>query len=156
MLEEFKNLFRSKKDKTLSHPFFGELLYIDSLDPEQGGYWEGDMVINNNTQTISIAIHAPEEGPQTTQEQFWNSIVSNFEAVIEKCHDVMKQEYEEWTEKSYPANFSDEFIWEGIMIPKEGNGDNEWDITFICKSDPDHTITIYFDNGKAISASVDG
>ena len=155
MLKFLKNLFRSKQPKTLSHSFFGELLFIDSLDPAQGGYWEGDIVIDN-TQTISIAIHAPEEGPQTLHEQFWESVVSDFDKVIEKCHDVMKQEYEEWTEKSYPVNFSDEFIWEGIMIPKEGNENYEWDITFICKSDPDHTITVYFENGKAICASVDG
>lgn len=155
MLERFKRLVGIKPRKEISHPTFGKLLFFELKAPGTS-YWEGEVHVEGHPEPVSLAIVAGESGPTASQEEFFRLIASDFSSVVFRCSPILKADYEQWCNKPYPTEFLQEFKWVGLTIPRDGNDSNPWDISFDCASDTDHQFTVYFENGKAATGSVDG
>ncbi|MBN2144198.1 MAG: hypothetical protein JW774_06210 [Candidatus Aureabacteria bacterium] len=144
-----KKLFKSNSVPDIDHPFFGKMLYA-------GGYWEVEELTYGNYSNISVSVNAHENGLFEPHENFTKNILSNLDETIKKLKLKISEQFESFLQKPVPDNFFDEFALIGLSTPENGDINNGWDISFECKSDQDHTFTVYFENGVASEISVDG
>ncbi len=155
MFDKLKSLLGMEKPKEMFHPTFGKLLYFDLQDPAKN-YWEGEVAVEGHPEPVTLAIEAGESGPTEAQERFFRLIAGDFSRVILKCSKIMKTDYQQWCAKPYPTDFMQEFRWVGLTIPRNGDETNLWDISFDCLSDAEHHFVVYFENGQAVTCSIDG
>ncbi|WP_024955859.1 hypothetical protein [Sulfurospirillum arcachonense] len=145
----FKKLFKLSNVPDVDHPFFGKMLYAE-------GYWEVSELTFNQYSNLGITVNASENDPFEPHENFTKSILSNLDETIQKLKPKISKEFESFLQKPVPDNFFDEFTLVGLSTPENGDTNNDWEISFDCKSDQNHMFTVYFENGVASEVSVDG
>jgi hypothetical protein len=155
ILKTLKSFFIPKpREPDMKHTYFGDLMY-DGIGNDKD-IWEGEISLAPISDSIGIHITAGESGPTDNHVTFIETLKSNIEQVIEDITPKLKPSFEQWTDKSYPKEFFDEFKLVHITIPLNADLSNPWSISFDCKSDIEHMFTVEYENGFPIGVSIDG
>jgi len=120
-------------------------------------FWQSDIVFEPLNIEISLNVYAGGDGPSESQEKFYRSFIANYQSDFEFVAPALITEYEGWFEKSLKGEFLDNFRFVGISIPKGGNRNEHWSLSFDCLADEDqHMFTAEIENGVVTNVSADG
>lgn len=133
----------------LDHPYFGRLLFMS------GNYWEGELAVTGVPEKVGLIVPASEDGPSPKQEAFCRELLADLDALFARCRPLFEGDFEEWTEKPFPAEWREEFLLVGLGLPADGDAQNPWDVGYFVDA-ANHYFTAYFEDGRPSYLSVDG
>ena len=82
-------------------------------------------------------------------------MLSDVGILFSMCRDAFSEELANWSEKPIPDNWRESFELDGLSIPKNGDPDNEWDISYFAKP-ASHYFTAVIRSGHVDHVEVDG
>lgn len=137
-----------------SHPYFGEMIYYGSKDPE-ACYWEAELDVPGQPKRIGVAMRGTEDGPEPSEEAFCKELLADVDALFEKCQLAFEPVFARWTKQPFPAVWREAFVLDGIDIPAGGQPNGEWCIYYFVEP-AGHYFTALFESGKVTDVLVDG
>ena len=152
MLSKIKNFFTFKKNTKISHDFFGTLSYTSSEDTRKH-YWSGN--INYTGDSIELRIFTDGDTPSLKQVEFFNEVMKSLQKIVEDSSRFIEKNFKIWSGKNYLENFLIEFRCKGLDIPEDGSLQNDWQITFVRKSDENFVFTIFLEKGLVVNTDLD-
>lgn len=153
MFRKIKNFFASKKNTTILHYFFGTLNFVYSDDTRKY-YWSGN--INYAGNSIKLRIFTDGDAPSLMQVTFFKEAMKSLQAIVEDSSRFIEKSFKIWSGKSYLDNFLIEFKCKSLDIPENGSLQNDWEITFVRKSDNNFIFTIFLEKGLVVNTDLDG
>ena len=145
----FNRVFGPKP--SIEHPVFGKLTLLRG---NKGPFWMHDSYTQDDP-SISVGT-VNEEPPSQKQVAFYQRITSDLDAAFAKVAPHVVPEYEKWMKRPFPNNWREAFLFAGIGVPLDGNGDNPWDLTFELRTDnKGFLFNCYFENGRVVHVGVD-
>lgn len=151
LISKIFDVFRQKPD--LVHPIYGELFFNRKGENK---FWYSDDCIEINGHEVYVTFNADIEGPSENQTIFLNTFMSNIKGEIERVKPFLVECYESWGEGSLPESFEEVFSIEGITLPEDGDGNQEWSVSFGCKYDESHIYIVHYENGVPSWCAADG
>ena len=133
----------------LEHPYFGRLTFMP------GEYWEGELVLPGEPERVGLVIPAPATGPDEAQADFCMELLSDLDALFERCRPLFEGDFEQWAEKAFPRGWRDEFSLSGLGLPPRGDETEPWDVGYFVDA-ANHYFTAHFEGGRASYLTVDG
>ena len=143
-----------KREPDLIHPVFGEL--TSDCDGSDDGFWQLNSSVSIHGNDVYISIVAGFDGPSDKQVTFFNLFKENLSSEIDLVKPFLLERYESWEEGSISDTFESIFSVEGLTIPKNGDRNNDWSVSFGCRDDESHLYTVHFKNGKPDWCAADG
>lgn len=135
------------------HPYFGPMHFESEL-PGFPSYWECWNLKSTKRGDISVLINGDASGPTDAQIEFFEGVCSSLERIQADLAAFLEERYfKDWSPD--PAR-RQPLTWCGIAIPKNGNSNEPWDLSFETNDSSGHMLTITFENGKPVDACVDG
>jgi len=152
MLKMIDSLLNFNRPKDISHKFFGVLRFSKKKYRNQC-FWTGNIIFEGHP--ISLRIFSGKEAPVNSHVDFFNKTMNNLDLLVEESSKFVEHNFEIWTNKIYSKDFLDEFKCVNLDIPMEGEGKNDWQITFARRLDEDFVFTVYVVNNKVESTDLD-
>jgi len=137
----------------MRHDFFGSLKYTSS-EGAQGCYWSGS--IDYAGDLIELKVFTDGGSPSLKQVAFFNEVMGSLQTLVKNSSQFIEASFEIWTEKSYLENFLLEFRCKSMDIPADGCLQNDWQITFVQKSDENFVFTVFIEKGVVVCTDLDG
>lgn len=155
-LDKIKNFFKSSPpEPDMVHYFFGPL--HAEVCGDESDYWESERVFQPLGLTIIVFIRAGSEGPTEKQVDFYKWFEANYESEFEWISNALIKEFESSFKKKLDVPFLKSFEISSITIPRNGNRNDSWEISFECSADPDgHLFTAEILENKVINVRTDG
>lgn len=136
------------------HPVFGEL-QADAIDDDS--LWQGAVIFSPLNIKVAVNINAGLKGPDKNHTEFYEQFVRSYSNEVDAVSPLLIAEFEHWFGKSPDSSFSDCFVFSGLEIPRNGDRNNSWSITFDCLEDPNrHLFTVYVKGDEIGPVTVDG
>jgi hypothetical protein len=145
-----------KKPKTIQDEFFGLLIFIETRKDPSESYFEGKRLFYPIDEEIECFITADLSGPSTQQKAFYKRVETNYEDLINKAKPLITNEFRNWKGQFEMRDFNTEFKVVSISIPRVGQEELIWDMTFEAVHDDNHLITVNFKDFEADSIMIDG
>jgi hypothetical protein len=138
-----------------THPFFGELVYFGFKDPSQS-YWEGELPLPGESTKFSVTMQGTTEGPTSEEEAFCRRVLSDPDALFEKCRKAFEPVFREWTRQPIPSgDWRSNFQLDGVEVPPGGAGNSRWQATYFVVAAGQY-FTANFENGYVSQVLVNG
>ncbi|AUM14702.1 hypothetical protein [Ketobacter alkanivorans] len=156
IIDLFKKMIASKPpEPDMVHPVFGNL--IAEVCGDDDDFWQSELVFPPLGVEICVNVYAGMEGPSQDQVKFYNDFVANYQNEFEIVAPSLINEYESWFQKSLNGEFSDNFKFVGIFIPKNGDRKGYWELSFDCLADKNrHMFTAELLDGTVGGVRADG
>jgi hypothetical protein len=155
MLKRLRELFIGKPPIVLEHEVFGSMRFMGSDKPDVDDYWEAEWVVDEGEEPLSILVNAPESGPIEAHIAFFQAVVSDLDALFDRCWPVFQPDFEEWTSKAFDGNWREDFKLVSLEIPKDGDVTNEWTVSYFVDA-ANHYFTARFIGGEPRCNEIDG
>lgn len=155
MLKKLRELFFGKPPLEMHHDFFGKIIFMGNDIPADNDYWESEIEIKDAKEPLTVLINAPREGPVDVHGRFYEQAVADLDLLFEKCWRVFKPDFKQWTNKEFSGNWKDDFELMSIEIPRNGDENNEWTVTYYVDA-ANHYFTARFIDGVARYNEIDG
>ena len=136
------------------HPYFGEAVYFGGKDPAQG-YWEAEIAVPGMAKKISVTMTGTPEGPEPSEEAFCCSVLSDLDALFEKCRSAFLPVFTTWAEQPLPQDWRQSFALDGFDIPARGNPSMPWSVCYFVEP-AGRYFTAEFIDGKVSNVQLDG
>jgi len=137
----------------MKHDFFG-ILNLTYSEDTQKHYWSGN--INYAGDSIELRIFTEDDSPSLMQVEFFNEAMKSLQMIIEDSSRFIEKSFKIWTGENSLENFLVEFRCKSLDIPEDGNLKNDWQITFVRKSDENFVFTIFLEKGLVVNTDLDG
>ena len=141
-------------ERSQNHPYFGEMIYFGDKNLSKC-YWEGEVSHKSLTAPIGVTMAGTPAGPTPTEEEFCRNIISDLDALFEKCRTAFEPIFVQWAKEKMPANWRESFKLDGFQIPKDGNLNSPWEVCYFAEP-TGHYFIAQFENGKVKNVAVDG
>ena len=155
MWQNFKEMILGKPPIEMDHDFFGKITFMMGDLPNEDGYWESEVSINEAKEPLTILINASLAGPTEKHVAFYKNAVSDLNALFNRCWPIFETDFEEWTNKKFTGNWQDDFEIMAIEIPQDADENNEWTVSYYVDA-ANHYFTARFINGKPKYNEIDG
>ena len=151
-----KGIFNFKlAEPDLIHPVFGGL--YSEVCGDEDDFWQSETIFEPLKCEICINIIAGAEGPSDAQVEFFLQFSANYSKYFDFVEKSFIKEFEEWFQIKLTGDFLDNFLFNGVTIPKNGDGKNYWEISFECLADKNrHLFTAEIENGTITNIRADG
>lgn len=156
LITTLKGLFRpAAVEPDLVHPLFGNMMA--EVCGDEDDFWQSEIVFKPLNCDIYVNVLAGSEGPSDAQSEFYEHFVQNYQLDFELVAPALIKEYEEWFQKKLEGTFSDNFEFSGLLIPKNGDRSNPWDLSFDCLADKfGHMFTAEIKDDVVLNVRTDG
>ena len=114
MLKLFHKLFSREPQLTLNHAYLGRLLFIRGTNAASN-YWEEELAVLGLPEKVGL-IPAPESGLSEAQVHFCRSLLADLDALFTRCKPVFAGKFEEWTQKTFPSHWREDFSLLGLGL----------------------------------------
>ncbi|MDJ0938625.1 MAG: hypothetical protein QNJ00_02545 [Woeseiaceae bacterium] len=154
----FDNIARLIRERLFKpdmvHPVFGELM--SDVAGDDHDMWQADSIVFAPLDLeIGLTIYAGENGPNEAHVEFYREFERRYEDEFARVAPALLQTFEEWFGEQ--PEFGEAFRFAALIIPRNGDRQNEWGLSFECIADPDqHLYTATLKGESAIHVSVDG
>jgi len=138
-----------RKRAVLDHPYFGRITFMP------GEYWEAELVVPGLPEKVGVTAPAPESGPTEAQVAFCRGLLADLDALFERCRPLFEGDFEQWTGKSFPQDWREEFSLVGLGLPTRGDEAEPWDAGYFVDA-ANHYFTAHFEQGLPSYLTVDG
>lgn len=136
-----------------SHPYFGDMVLFAFRDSD-ASYWEAE--IDCEGQPITVHIDAPDRRePSDSHVQFAQQIVSAPEHAFAQAAPLLAPEFERWHAKPLPTDWRTALRFTGFTVPVDGDGRNEWELSYESLWESRPHLTCRFVGGKPESVTID-
>ena len=141
-------------ERTQDHPYFGKMIYFGDKDPSKC-YWEAVLSHDLLEDSFGVTMAGTPDGPTPSEVAFCSNILSDLDAIFEKCRGAFEPIFVQWAKKPMPFNWHESFKLDGFQVPKDGNLNAPWEICYFAEP-TGHYFIAQFENGKVINVAVDG
>ena len=107
------------------------------------------------TKRIGVTMSGSPSGPEETEVLFCRNAVGDLDVLFELGRAAFSVEFVSWTKTPMPDNWRDAFQLDGFSIPKDGDAQNDWQLTYSVKA-ARHYFTAEFEGGRVARVCVDG
>ena len=137
----------------LVHPVFGEM--DAEVCGDEDDFWQANIVFKPLNIEIAINVLAGEEGPSQSQVEFYKSFESNYINDFNFVAPSLIKEAGNWAIEV--EDFQRSFLLVSLTIPKLGNRDGKWELSFDCLNDANlHMFTAEIENSSVVNVRIDG
>ncbi len=140
----------------MEHGYFGTIVFEGGTEARDDDYWESEIFIDGLDKPLLVLITAGKEGPNNKHESLCKELTSDLDALFEKCWPIFKPDFKIWTKKEFSGNWRDDFELEVIVLPKDANLLNEWEVGYYVEAASGHNFTACFVNGLPKYNRIDG
>ncbi|EJG1164640.1 hypothetical protein NMZ99_002008 [Vibrio parahaemolyticus] len=151
-----KKLLRSTPaEPDLIHDFFGPL-HSEAVGDEDD-FWQAELIFEPTGEEICINIIAGLEGPTESHVNFYVWFLENYESEFDRVSVSLINEFEAWFQKEINGPFLKNFEFSSLTIPKNGDINNFWEISFECMAEPNqHLFTVQLKENQVQNVCADG
>lgn len=135
------------------HPYFGPMNFEPEL-PGFPSYWECWELKPTKQGGISVLVNGGSSGPTDTQVEFFEHVCSSIERIQADLAPFLEERY--YSTWARHLNHRTPLTWCGVTIPQNGDPNSQWELNFETNDRSGHMLTVSFENGKPVDASVDG
>jgi len=155
MLRKLKAFVFGKPPLEMEHDFFGKIFFMGGDISVANDYWESELKIEGAKEPLTVLINAPKKGPSEDQAAFYKNVISDLDALFNKCWPIFEPDFSPWTNKEFSGDWKEDFELMSIEIPKDGNENNEWSVSYYVDA-ANHYFTARFENGEPKYNEIDG
>ena len=154
ILDKIKKILRpAPREPDLVHPIFGEM--DAEVCGDEDDFWQANVFFKPLSIEIAVNVLAGDEGPSQSQVEFYKSFESNYINDFNLVAPILIKEAENWSIQV--EDFQSSFLLVSLTIPKRGERDSKWELSFDCLKDTNlHMFTAEMENGSVVSVRVDG
>jgi hypothetical protein len=139
----------------LEHSYFKGLVFSGAKKKERN-FWQAtiDCSIAKNGK-VEVDVGGRPDGDLLREQMFCEAVINDLNSIFKTFESKFKLVYEEYSAKSMPENWNDEFSLCNISIPENCDKNNEWEIGFFAIS-VDSYIFVKLKNGKVQGITFEG
>jgi len=155
-IDKIKDMFSSKPaEPDLIHPIFGNM--ISEVCGDENDFWQSEINFEPLNTEICINVNAGAKGPSDAQVEFYKEFSTNYQKEFNFVAPALIKEFEDWFNEKLTGDFVKNFLFVGITIPKDGDRNNFWELSFDCLADRHgHMFTAEIENNEITNIRADG
>jgi hypothetical protein len=104
---------------------------------------------------IGVTMRGTAENPEPSEEAFCRSLLSNLDALFERCSGAFRDAFETRLKRPFPSNWHVAFTLDGFSVPPNGNQLLPWEVCYFVEP-VGRCFTAEFKHGTVCNVIVDG
>ena len=151
----FHNLKLQFSPPKKTDPDFGPILFRYISNHPERSYWECEWVFPKTGAKIFVALPDDEDGPKKEGKEFYLSLVSRFDSIIERARPKLAEVSTEWLKTPLPEDIFSIVKLSGFDVEEIGAKPLNWSASFETTGEKWLGIQIPFIGEEAQRATVD-
>jgi len=139
----------------ITDPDFGQLIFMHMEKRPERSYWEGQWTFPATGTVVGISLRGGENGPNPEPRQFYLTLPSRFDSILEACRPRLQEVFRDWRNQELPHDIFTVVKLTGIKVRYPQEQPIQWHVAFETTDDDWLGITIPFVGNAAMEPEVD-